>query len=119
MTEAGSLPSRGANHAGPTSCYSTSSSTPDTTTDTPPATAAAGVQDKLRWWGDVAKQAYEAVDGCLQGFEDATAGSKNLQDAAADGMSASEAELVKVGVAKGSLCREVDAAEGKQRKVGW
>lgn len=52
-----------------------------------------GVQDKLRWWGDIAKQAYEAIDGCLQGFEDA------IEDKTPDvtsHMSPSEAEMVKV-----------------------
>jgi hypothetical protein len=51
------------------------------------------VQDKVAWWGDVAREAYEAIDGCLQGFEDAREG-KTLNTASA--MSGAEAEMVKV-----------------------
>jgi hypothetical protein len=106
--QTGSSTSNGPDHAGTASCNSTTSSIPDTTADTHPAApaAAAGVQDKLRWWGDVAKQAYEAVDGCLQGFEDAAAAdSKTLQDAGATaGMSESETELVKVRMHGCSCC---------------
>lgn len=53
------------------------------------------VLDKVAWWGDVAREAYEAMDGCLQGFEDAGEG-KPLDTASA--MSGSEAEMVKVSV---------------------
>jgi hypothetical protein len=88
---------------GPGSNDSHSSSSGDATaftTDSAHNTAAAaapGVQDKLRWWGDVAKQAYEAIDGCLQGFEDAA------MDSSPDvlsHMSASEADMVKVSADK-------------------
>jgi len=50
--------------------------------------------DKLSWWGDVARRAYAAIDGSLQGFDD-TDGSKTPDDSPI--MSASEAEMVKVG----------------------
>jgi hypothetical protein len=60
-----------------------------------PATTAAGPQDRLRWWGDLARQAYEAVDGSLQGFEDVSATAGETTQGA--GMSAQEAEMVKVG----------------------
>lgn len=62
----------------------------------PAAAAGVGVQDKVRWWGDVAKQAYEATDGCLQGFEDTVL--DTTADGVVSGMSPSEAEMVKVGV---------------------
>lgn len=51
------------------------------------------VQDKLAWWGDVAREAYEAIDGCLRGFEDAGE-DKTLDTASA--MTGAEAEMVKV-----------------------
>lgn len=75
-----------------TSGAASTASKPNITTA--PATTAPGTQDRLRWWGDLARQAYEAIDGSLQGFEedgpaeDTTPGS---------GMSAQEAEMVKVG----------------------
>lgn len=65
--------------------------------NTPPA----GVQDKLRWWGEVAMQAYEAIDGSLQGFEEGAAAGDAAPGAAAGawvGMSAQEAEMVKVSL---------------------
>lgn len=51
------------------------------------------MQDKLAWWGDVARQAYEAIDGCWQGFEDSEQ-DKTLD--AASAMTGPEAEMVKV-----------------------
>jgi hypothetical protein len=60
------------------------------------------VQDKLAWWGDVAKQAYEAIDGSLQGFE-AAEEDKTLEGQA--GMSGPEAEMVKVGALWGRQAR--------------
>lgn len=44
----------------------------------------------------MAKQAYEAIDGCLQGFEDTML--DKTPDGVTSGMSPSEAEMVKVGV---------------------
>lgn len=55
----------------------------------------ASVPDRVKWWGEVAREAYAAVDGCLDGFEV----SLGLADQAGDqtGLAGPEAELVKVG----------------------
>ena len=48
--------------------------------------------DQLSWWGDLARQAYTAIDGSLQGFEEPPA----VVAPAEGGMTGSEAEMVKV-----------------------
>lgn len=58
-------------------------------------TGAGAVRDKLQWWGEVAKAAYEAIDGCLEGFEDAVPES-SLTPSTAAGLSAQETEMIKV-----------------------
>lgn len=59
------------------------------------AAAAAAVPDRLKWWGEVAREAYADVDGCLDGFDESPGPScQDAQDQA--GLSGPEAELVKV-----------------------
>jgi hypothetical protein len=50
------------------------------------------VQDKSRWWAEVARDAYQAIDGSLEGFESAVPHSH----ASGNGLSAQETELIKV-----------------------
>jgi uncharacterized protein YdhG (YjbR/CyaY superfamily) len=60
------------------------------------------VIDKLTWWGEVAKEAYAAVDGCLEGWEDSkavvgdAAASSHSSGPGTTGLSAAEAAMVEV-----------------------
>lgn len=63
------------------------------------------MQDQVTWWANVAKQAYAEVDGSLDGFEEQQQRQGLGTDSVLAGLSASEAELVKV-------CSECGAAKG-------
>jgi hypothetical protein len=52
--------------------------------------------DKSGWWGELARAAYAAVDGSLEGYEEPQIDDSST-DSQAAGLSGPEAEMVKVG----------------------
>lgn len=73
-------------------------------TQVQPTRAAPAAQpglDQLGRWADVAREAYAAIDGCLDGFEDGGVQQQQQQQAGATeqgsaSLSGAEAEIVKV-----------------------
>lgn len=69
---------------------------PATTSSTSYTTqSAAAVPDKVKWWGEVAREAYAAVDGCLEGFDELP-GAQSQADEDQTGLSGPEADMVQV-----------------------
>jgi hypothetical protein len=52
--------------------------------------------DKSGWWGELARAAYAAVDGSLEGYEELT--HDDSADGTTAGLSGPEAEMVKVSM---------------------